>query len=201
VPVIPKPVSRAASGAPASEHNYVDTSETKAPEEETATTKPDVADGAPKDEAQETKDEAQPIKAAPLTWSGLFKATAAQANSQSAIIDQVNNSGPPSLASGGKAKNETIADVLRAFSASAGKLTFLKPRGLINTGNMCYMNSVCPLDLSYDTLDTLVLACDTGRVSLTPQRCCKFLSSAFRSIISWTWWVNGRRTASKVIPP
>jgi ubiquitin carboxyl-terminal hydrolase 10 len=49
----------------------------------------------------------------------------------------------------GPAKNETLSDVLNTMdvtaSHSAAKIAFLKPRGLVNTGNMCYMNSVCLL--------------------------------------------------------
>ena len=37
----------------------------------------------------------------------------------------------------------SLAEALRAFSlTSASRIPFLEPRGLVNTGNMCYMNSV-----------------------------------------------------------
>ena len=43
-------------------------------------------------------------------------------------------------------KSETLAGVLTTMSTDAAlhpsKLSFLEPRGLVNTGNMCYMNSV-----------------------------------------------------------
>jgi ubiquitin carboxyl-terminal hydrolase 10 len=52
----------------------------------------------------------------------------------------------------GHAKSETLSDVLNAIDVTAtqtaAKIAFLKPRGLVNTGNMCYMNSVC-MQLSY----------------------------------------------------
>jgi len=37
-----------------------------------------------------------------------------------------------------------LASALHEFSATVrdGKLAFIEPRGLVNTGNMCYMNSV-----------------------------------------------------------
>jgi ubiquitin carboxyl-terminal hydrolase 10 len=36
-----------------------------------------------------------------------------------------------------------MAEALRAFRVGhPEKLKFIEPRGLINTGNMCYMNSV-----------------------------------------------------------
>jgi ubiquitin carboxyl-terminal hydrolase 10 len=41
----------------------------------------------------------------------------------------------------------SLADVLSSFSVDEvsegdAKVSFLEPRGLVNTGNMCYMNSV-----------------------------------------------------------
>lgn len=40
-------------------------------------------------------------------------------------------------------KTAPLADALRQYSVqSDAKLAFLEPRGLVNTGNMCYMNSV-----------------------------------------------------------
>ena len=40
-------------------------------------------------------------------------------------------------------KIATVADVLSAYNVESDeKLIFLEPRGLVNTGNMCYMNSV-----------------------------------------------------------
>ena len=43
-------------------------------------------------------------------------------------------------------KNDQLANVLNAIGAdpfqSGGKISFVEPRGLVNTGNMCYMNSV-----------------------------------------------------------
>jgi ubiquitin carboxyl-terminal hydrolase 10 len=41
-------------------------------------------------------------------------------------------------------RGNSLADVLASFSVeSEKKVTFLEPRGLVNTGNLCYMNSVC----------------------------------------------------------
>jgi ubiquitin carboxyl-terminal hydrolase 10 len=56
----------------------------------------------------------------------------------------------PSLSNGlvsanaiGASKNGTLAEAIRAFTVdSVSKVSFLEPRGLVNTGNMCYMNSV-----------------------------------------------------------
>ena len=40
-------------------------------------------------------------------------------------------------------KSASLADALKQYSVQTdGALSFLEPRGLVNTGNMCYMNSV-----------------------------------------------------------
>ena len=44
-------------------------------------------------------------------------------------------------------KAKPLADVLTGMGDDvteySDKVAFLEPRGLVNTGNMCYMNSVC----------------------------------------------------------
>jgi ubiquitin carboxyl-terminal hydrolase 10 len=99
----------------------------------------------------------QPIKAAPKLWSGLFQ-RAAPAATPSTVPDSgstVPDSGDPAsdttdLGNGlsgpgsfAKSNTSSLAEALRAYQVSNGnKIAFLEPRGLINTGNMCYMNSV-----------------------------------------------------------
>lgn len=41
-------------------------------------------------------------------------------------------------------KASSLVDVLRDYDHSSqhSRVTFVEPRGLVNTGNMCYMNSV-----------------------------------------------------------
>lgn len=43
-------------------------------------------------------------------------------------------------------KSESMSDVLASLGGESvrysEKIAFLEPRGLVNTGNMCYMNSV-----------------------------------------------------------
>lgn len=77
--------------------------------------------------------------AKPRGWAGLFNPMAAVStapSSESGVANTV-----PTV---GKTNAESLAEALRTFSAVSNdsKIAFLKPRGLVNTGNMCYMNSV-----------------------------------------------------------
>ncbi|KPM39075.1 hypothetical protein AK830_g7513 [Neonectria ditissima] len=101
-----------------------------------------------------------PAKAAPTSWANLFaKSSAAAAaaagvagpNGSSSgagtvnghdgdgVVGGTNGSGPNFL----KVNASSAAEAIRAYHVGSGdKISFLEPRGLINTGNMCYMNSV-----------------------------------------------------------
>ena len=75
----------------------------------------------------------------PKSWADLVRKNA---------HPTVSGTAPTPLANGlGPAKNETLSDVLNTIGAgmaeSSSRIAFLQPRGLVNTGNMCYMNSVC----------------------------------------------------------
>jgi ubiquitin carboxyl-terminal hydrolase 10 len=100
----------------------------------------------------------KPTKAAPKLWSSWFKnatpattpstgldnsePTATLRRASSSDTTNVGNglSGPGSFA---KSNTNSLAEALRVYQVSnSQKLAFLQPRCLINTGNMCYMNSV-----------------------------------------------------------
>lgn len=75
----------------------------------------------------------------PKLWTGLFNPGAATSTAASS------ESGRAGIMTGsGKNNAESLAEALKVFSATSNesKVAFLEPRGLINTGNMCYMNSV-----------------------------------------------------------
>ncbi|OJJ44149.1 hypothetical protein ASPZODRAFT_72838 [Penicilliopsis zonata CBS 506.65] len=86
------------------------------------------------------------VSAVSKSWADLVRSKAA---SRAAAA-----SGTESTESRGLAvpKSETLADVLMTMgddvSQYAEKVAFLEPRGLVNTGNMCYMNSVLQILVS-----------------------------------------------------
>lgn len=73
-------------------------------------------------------------------------------------------------------KVNSLGEALSSFDIKdiqeTSKLSFLEPRGLVNTGNMCYMNSV---SLAVLKLTLLI------NVSI---RSCKYLSFVFHSMHS-----------------
>jgi ubiquitin carboxyl-terminal hydrolase 10 len=95
-------------------------------------------------EDPDIKPTSQPVKNAPKLWTGLFKGPTGTTTTATGNGIQANPSALVSTSTFSKTNSESLADALRAFNASAAdaKLAFIKPRGLVNTGNMCYMNSV-----------------------------------------------------------
>lgn len=83
-----------------------------------------------------------PNKAAPKSWADLVKAKVTPASSNAMILVDVSMPESNGLY---LAKPGSLADALRSYSAKSKdtKIAFIEPRGLVNTGNMCYMNSVC----------------------------------------------------------
>lgn len=99
----------------------------------------------PQPEADAEAKSAEPAtpapKAAPKSWADLMRSknSAAAAAASTAAVNGAGatNGATPSRAS-------TLAGALKQFNVDDNdKIAFLEPRGLVNTGNMCYMNSVC----------------------------------------------------------
>jgi ubiquitin carboxyl-terminal hydrolase 10 len=93
-------------------------------------------------------------KVAPRSWASLLTSAASASKEHSATSSDPNTTpnGTP-LADGqaatannatfGKSATNTITEALRSYQVTTPeKVVFIQPRGLINTGNMCYMNSV-----------------------------------------------------------
>lgn len=92
--------------------------------------------------------ELPPTKAPPKSWADLVRTVGQPSTIKATQV----NSGPAVQADGFlTTKTASLADTLNSYSVKQSregiKLSFLEPRGLVNTGNMCYMNSVCPASL------------------------------------------------------
>lgn len=66
-------------------------------------------------------------------------------------------------------KTASLSEALSSYSVAEArensKVAFLEPRGLVNTGNMCYMNSVS-LIYAVELLSQLMATADTPNLSL-----------------------------------
>lgn len=153
-----------------------------------------------------------PAPSKPSLWSGLFSrgapAAAAANGSQAATAGEVAATTVPaangSTETSAPAKNtadttgsfaksnaSSLAEALADFRIASGqKLAFLEPRGLINTGNMCYMNSVSGTEAGQGKVIRI----------LTHSRFFKCSSSACLSTTFWIRWARRPPTASTARP-
>ena len=83
------------------------------------------------------------VKAAPKSWADLVRTKAAPTVSKKAQVTSKANIQTNGFVT---SKTKSLADALNSFdvedNSDPERLFFLEPRGLVNTGNMCYMNSV-----------------------------------------------------------
>ncbi|KAI9819821.1 MAG: hypothetical protein M1832_003896 [Thelocarpon impressellum] len=105
--------------------------------------RPDAASTSPSSDQQTPKASSPPPRAAPKSWADLVRSNAPKAvpasNGAAFNVAPTNGSGV--------SRTGTLADVLNSFSVDRtegddAKIAFLEPKGLVNTGNMCYMNAV-----------------------------------------------------------
>lgn len=102
-----------------------------------ASTTAEIAESA---EASENKPVSPPRPAAPKSWADLVRSKAQGKAAGPSVPVHADASGLAAT------RNETLVDVLNSLGTDVehygDKIAFLEPRGLVNTGNMCYMNSV-----------------------------------------------------------
>ncbi|WEW61784.1 ubiquitin carboxyl-terminal hydrolase [Emydomyces testavorans] len=110
----------------------------------------------PVESKPEDRKETTPPRPQPKSWADLVRSK----HPTTASINSVPSSGVGTLAT---SKSESLIDVINNL-ASEGKVynnktTFIEPRGLVNTGNMCYMNSILQVLVFcipfYDFLDRI----------------------------------------------
>lgn len=81
-----------------------------------------------------------PIKTAPKSWADLVRTKPSTAPSGTKTLE-----GNAQRANGFQyPKPASLVEVLRTYDNNTdnNRVAFIEPRGLVNTGNMCYMNSV-----------------------------------------------------------
>lgn len=77
------------------------------------------------------------VKAPPKSWADLVRTKNAAANKAARSSGAIPMNGEI------LPKSASLADALQQYSVQTDlTLSFVEPRGLVNTGNMCYMNSV-----------------------------------------------------------
>jgi ubiquitin carboxyl-terminal hydrolase 10 len=142
IPVIPKSISRVSTGTVGAQRVSEEPPIPSVVENKNILVPTNETDGV-QAENRDAKADSPIARGTPKLWTGLFKAPAI-IPAPSVNGAQSNASNPPLISAFSQTNGEIFAEALRNFSATAKdvKLAFLEPRGLINTGNMCYMNSV-----------------------------------------------------------
>jgi ubiquitin carboxyl-terminal hydrolase 10 len=93
--------------------------------------------------AEDTPKTSPPKPAAPKSWAELLRSKNAPATAAAQAPATPTSNGVVATNGPVVPRSNTLADVLASFSVdSEKKFSFLEPRGLVNTGNLCYMNSV-----------------------------------------------------------
>lgn len=156
LPIIPKVAGKEAKSAPAAEKGDLETQHpSEHPVASDAKTAPASAetqgDAAPsEDAAADAKAPAHPVSTGPKVWASLFSRPSASAVASThsgvngaATADTAARDGATGASNFSKSNMSSLGEALRAYRVGSGeKVAFIEPRGLTNSGNMCYMNSV-----------------------------------------------------------
>jgi ubiquitin carboxyl-terminal hydrolase 10 len=155
VPLIPIKQAKAVSAASVTQKSVT------SPSAEKPQSKPINEVAASASEAANVEEAPKPTApAAPKSWAELLRAknAAAAPQAQSQAQPPVISNGIANTNGPAPPKSNSLSDVLASYSVEAEKkVAFIEPRGLVNTGNLCYMNSVLQVLLFcapfYDFLD------------------------------------------------
>ncbi|KAJ5343313.1 uncharacterized protein N7506_003137 [Penicillium brevicompactum] len=150
------PVVPAVPHVPATPRRHARDSSSVASGTPKSTTAPTPAPAAETDSTTAPEAKSPITPAAPKSWADLMRPSGS-AKTPSAAAASSESTGLPTQ------KNENLAEVLSGLGEDvtqySDKIAFLEPRGLVNTGNMCYMNSVLQILVSctpfYQFLDHL----------------------------------------------
>jgi ubiquitin carboxyl-terminal hydrolase 10 len=136
VPLIPIRSAKAPSVASATQKSTKSVADKEDPKKVDGSAAP----AAEEEKSAETTPKASPIpKAQPKSWAELLRSKNAPPAPQAPIAAN----GVVTLNGPAAPKSNTLADALASFAVDSDKkIPFLEPRGLVNSGNMCYMNSV-----------------------------------------------------------
>lgn len=141
VPVIPNMPTRSKAPKKPSVSGASDMTKVsqQSPEVRVQTTIAENGDAATRPPSESSNTVVEP-KAAPKSWADLVRRnTVISAQHTNPLTSKTSSSVVFT-------KSPSFVDVLASFNVasddSAAKIAFLKPRGLVNTSNMCYMNSV-----------------------------------------------------------
>lgn len=136
VPNIPG-VGKPKTSSPATEQQAAQAPSVDATTTPTRDDQTEVATSAEQLAAEQDAVKSPPKPVAPKSWADLVRAK----NAANAPAAKANGS---VIGNGMQLpKSASLAEALRQYSAQGdASLPFLEPRGLVNTGNMCYMNSV-----------------------------------------------------------
>jgi len=94
-------------------------------------------------DAGDTPKASPPKPAPPKSWAELLRAKNAPAVAAAQAPPTPSTNGVVATNGPAVPRSNTLADVLASFSVdSEKKISFIEPRGLVNTGNLCYTNSV-----------------------------------------------------------
>jgi ubiquitin carboxyl-terminal hydrolase 10 len=153
----PAPVVPAVPNVPATPRRHARDSSSVAsgtPKSTAAATPAQVVE--PDTAATAEAEQSSPVSTAPKSWADLVRSKAS-AKAASAAAASAESTGVPVEKSGNLA--EVLSGLGEDVTQYSDKIAFLEPRGLVNTGNMCYMNSVLQILVScipfYQFLDHL----------------------------------------------